>query len=96
MVITVYPWLSEVIEKRFDKMIESGKADPDYAFERKMPKRIYGTDEDGTEKIRKPGKWVLIPTKNTMSPWGHLINHCRKHFNVQVRNRQLIIIMNCC
>ena len=76
--VAVYPWRREVWEKKFDQLVASGEADPDYAFERKMPKRVYETDADGSEKIRRAGKWVLIPTKDTLTPWGHLINHCRK------------------
>ena len=86
MLVTVYPWQNEVLEKYFDSKIASGEVDPDYAFERRMPKRVYDEEDDGKETIRRAGKWVLTPTKNTLFPWGHLINHCRKHFNVQVRN----------
>ena len=84
--VTVYPWERGILEKKYDEMIASGEADPDYSFERTMPKRVYHIYADGSEKIRRYGKWILIPTKDTLAPRGHLINHCKKHSNVQVRN----------
>ena len=82
--ITVYPWDKEVSEKVYNTLVNEGKVDPNYAIQRKMPKRIYESRFDGTQVVRNAGMWLLVPTKDTKNPWGHLLNHCRIHDNVKV------------
>ena len=47
ILVTIYSWDRRVWEKKFDEVIE---IDPDYALERKMPKRAFHTDADGSGK----------------------------------------------
>ena len=46
--VAIYPWYREVWEKKSDEVITSGEVDPDYAFERKMPKSGNHMDADGS------------------------------------------------
>ena len=79
---TVYPYTKEVTKNVFDH----GKGDPDYSLERKVGQRTITIDkEEGIKVLKMGGKWVYTPDANTPAPpFGHLLNHCKKHNNAEV------------
>ena len=76
---TVYPYDDEVPVNMFEK----GKGDPNYSLERHVGQRRIRKDIDnGTQTTKMGGTWIYTPTANTQPPpFGHLLNHCRKHPN---------------
>ena len=75
---TIYPYKNEVIEDEFEK----GKGDPNYSLERHVGQRLIKKGTSGTKVTKNGGTWIYTPTENTQPPpFGHILNHCRKHPN---------------
>ena len=81
-IVTTYPHIVEVSKNAFEA--QKSRFNPDYALQRQMPRRLFETAEGFT--ISKPrGQWVLVAGADSPTPpYGHLLNHCRKHPNCKV------------
>ena len=80
IIVTVYPHRDELSMREWNQLQDDNIRNrcSGYVLERTVQKR----------KTKPAGKYILCPNKDTKPPpFGHLLNHCRKHPNLQVSNQ---------
>ena len=80
--MTIYPHEEEVPRIDYD---DSSQYDDDYVLERHVHSQrpLEGPGLNGC--CKRAGWWVYVPKKTTpYPPYGHLLNHCKKHCNTKV------------
>ena len=77
IIVTIYPHSEEMSKREWDLLQDETLRNKcsGYILERTVEKR----------KSKPPGKYVFLPDEDTKPPpFGHLLNHCRKHPNLKV------------
>lgn len=88
ILVTIYPYDKEMKASHWSNLKlndDRVKDSRNYLLEREVNPRVVKDKKSGKEVKEKGGKYVFYPSAKTpVPPFGHLINHCKRHPNLKV------------